>query len=419
MAVTEATMTLSTEERERLRSSLLPGGYGRGTFAYEATEGYVPYARSGHGCFLVDDRGVQLIDVNNNMTVNVHGNAHPEIIAAVQEQMSKGLMSLGISNETELDLAKTLIDRIWWAEQVRFANSGTEAVMLAARIARASTGRDTVLILEPSYHGTSDVVLPSMGAYGERGVPKSSLDSSLRVTPHDLSELEAAFSNFGRDIAGVILDLCSGRTGLVPLSQEYVDRARQLADEAGAMLIIDEVVTFRSALAGLHSTYEVVPDLLVLGKSIGGGLPIGAVVGNQESMGELNAGRAEHLEHGGTFTANPLTMAAGTAALRLFDAAAIDRLNGLGERLEHLVTPGASPYGWNFRRVGSVFRMVPDVDGNAAKKDAQKSFYQAAFCRNVLSTGSGLSCLSTPMDESIIDQIASSLIEAAQATSLR
>lgn len=410
-------MGYTIAERDQLRSRVLSGGVGRSSLSVEV-DSRVPYAVDAAGFSLTDDEGRVLIDVNNNMTVNLHGHAHPQIVATAEAQMRRGLISLGVPNDCELDLADSLVQRIPWGEQVRFANSGTEAVMLAIRVARAATGRDEVIIFDPSYHGTADAVLPSMGDYGARGVPRASDRASLRVPPHAIDVLEGTVRAHKADLAAIVIDLCSSRAGMIPLTVDYVHRARELADEVGAYLIIDEVVTFRHAVGGYHSQYGVTPDLLTLGKTIGGGFPIGAVVGTAAALAELDPGRTPHIEHGGTFTANPVTMAAGTEALRLFDAAEVDRLNRLTKRLADALTAPAADCGWSFRAAGSVFRLWPELSGASERTHAQHELYRQSYQRGLLTTASGLCCLSTPMNDAVIDDIAQRQLDALAAVSL-
>lgn len=397
------------------RARLLPGGVGRGSLAYPLADGRIPFAVSASGCRITDDRGVELLDVNNNMTVNLHGHAHPVIQAAVRRRMDEGLVSLGLSNADEFDLADLLLERLPWGDWVRFANSGTEAVMLAVRLARAATGRDRIIVQDPGYHGMADAVLPSMGAYGHRGAFAG--ESTVTVAPRDLEQLEAVFDRHGGGVAALVLDVCSSRGGMISHSQEYVDRARELTSAYGALLIVDEVVTFRVGVSGLLSRYGVVPDLLTLGKTIGGGYPVGAVVGTAGTRGLLDPSDPDHIEHGGTFTANPITMSAGAAAMRLFDAAASERLEALSARLESRVGDRLEGTGWEFRRIGSVFRLWPTAEEASQRAGAQKALYRSFYENGVLSAGSGLSCLSTVMDEAVVDEIAEAAVRAAAAIS--
>lgn len=399
-----------TRDWEHLRS-LLPGGYGRSSFAVGDRS---PMVRRAHGYWVEDTDGRRLIDINNNMSVNLHGHAHPRITEAVKERIDDGLISIGIANSDELLLAEALIERSPWAEQVRFSNTGTEVVMLALRVARAGTGRDLVVVHAPGYHGTADAVLPSLGVRGVRGVPGPSAGQTLAIPRGDLDALYRAFEDHGEQIAAVLIDLCANRAGLTPLSAEYVAAAQDLARRSGAYLIVDEVVTYRNAYSGLVGEYGITPDIAVLGKTIGGGYPIGAIIGTRQALAPLDpTGFA--LEHGGTFTANPLSMAAGTTSLELFDAAQVARLNGLGARLEEGLSERFAGTDWEVRRSGSVFRLWPAAWSPEERAAAMKAAFWAQYERGVLSSSSGLSTLSTVMDEEVVDQLIEG-IGAAAAT---
>ena len=401
----------SAPDLESVRSALLPGGYGRSSLD---VGGRSPLVRRASGCWLEDHDGRRLIDVNNNMTVNLHGNAHPRIVDVVSQRMTEGLISLGIANADELELASTLVGRVPGAEQVRFTNTGVEAVMLALRLARASTGRERILILSPGYHGTADVVLPAMGERGTRGVPHGVVAATTTIPRNDVRALVEAFDRHGDEFAAVLLDLCANRAGLTALSSEFAATAAELAHRYGAQLIIDEVVTFRIAYAGLAREYGLRPDMTVLGKTIGGGFPIGAVVGSRRALAPLHsAGPA--LEHGGTFTANPISMAAGTVTLELFDRHAVQRLNDLGAQLEAGLHGELDGTGWEFRRSGSIFRLWPAGWTPQTRPAAQRSLFWAWYDQGVLGSGSGLSSLSTAMDEETVDRLVERLRSTARA----
>jgi glutamate-1-semialdehyde 2,1-aminomutase len=412
-------MTYTPAEFDSLRHGLLPGGVGRGSLNISLDDGRVPYAVAASGYTLRDELGTELIDINNNMTVNLHGHAHPAIVQAVQDRFAEGMISLGIGNAFELELTGLLLDRVTWADRVRFANSGTEAVMTAVRIARAATGRSKILAFSPGYHGLGDSLLPAMGDYGLRGLSEGTAADTLRIPPGDLDALEAAFASHGEEIAAFVVDLCAVRTGFTPMTPEFVARARELTSSAGALLIVDEVVNFRNAYHGQHTLYGLTPDLLTLGKIIGGGFPVGAVLGGAETMRMLDPGDPAHIEHGGTFTANPITMSAGAAAMRMFDEAAVARLNGLCERLESNVAEAARTAGWAFCRNGSAFRLLAADAAADDRPGLQHALYRTSYARGLLASASGLCALSTVMDEAVIDAVSERLIEAALATPAR
>ena len=200
--------------------------------------------------------------------------------------------------------------------------------------------------------------------------------------------------------AALVLDFLPNRAGLIPLTPDYVARAVALCREHGILLIADEVISLRLRLRGLAADYGVVPDLVVLGKLIGGGHPVGAVAGPAAVMGELDPSTEHGLEHGGTFSANPVTMEAGLATLELLDEPAIDRLNALGDDARMALAAKVAPLGWEVRGTGSMIRLDP-----AALPDPPalaRALWWEAYDRGVLLVPNGLATLSTPMDEGVV-----------------
>lgn len=407
-------MPSTLDDLDSLSRKLLPGGVGRGSLAVSLADGRVPTAVSASGVHIVDDEGAQLVDLNNNMTVNLHGHAHPKVLETVTSLFADGMISLGMGNHHEVQLAALLQERVVWPDKVRFANSGTEAVATAVRLARATTGKSKVVIFSPGYHGMGDSVLAAMGEYGQRGVPTGTASETLTIPPGDLDSLEHIFTDHGDNIAALLIDTCASRTGFSPLAQSYVSRARELTSRHGALLIVDEVVNFRNAYRGLHSIYDVTPDLLVLGKIIGGGFPVGAVLGTAQAMQLLDASDPDHIEHGGTFTANPVTMGAGLVTLQMFDEPAVDRLNVLCERLDTNVASELQREGWTFRRNGSAFRVFPEAAAPDKRAALQRELYRTAYAQGLLTSASGICALSTVMDDALIDQVSDPLIAAVR-----
>jgi glutamate-1-semialdehyde 2,1-aminomutase len=348
-----------------------------------------------------DEAGAELIDLNNNFTVLVHGNAHPEIHAAAVAAIEDGTC-FGLPTSAELDHAEALVGRVPWAEQVRYTSSGTEAVMTAVRIARATTGRSKIAMLRPAYHGTADAVLPAEGPEMERGIPRGVLDDLVLLRHNDLDDVRAAVAP--GDVAAVILDLMPALGGCVPLDVDFVMAVETAAAEAGTMLIVDEIISFRLAATGFaFERFHLEPDLLVVGKTIGGGFPVGAVLGRAETMAILDPSQRESIYHGGTFSANPVTMHAGRVALDLLDEAAIARLNDLGDYARKRFADALG--GWRASGVGSVLRLDPPHRSDAAKR----ALFWAAYRRGLLLSGSGTLSLSTPMNRSVVDEAAKRL----------
>ena len=363
--------------------SRLPGGSTRATLF---TPPVPPYGVRGNGYTLVDADGHEVIDLQANLTALVHGHAHPAIVAAVTEAAAAGT-SFGLPTAAEVELAGHLVARIGCVERVRFANSGTEAVMLALRVARAFTGRAKILRFRGCYHGSYDGVSDD----GARGVAPEVWRSVVTVPFGDEEAFRAAVAEHGDELACVLVDLMPNRIGLVQATPSF---ARLLREETAAreiLLVADEVITFRLATSGLHALYGIAPDLVTLGKTIGGGLPVGAYGGRADVMAVTDPREPGAVELGGTFNANPLTMRAGLVAMELLDAAAIDRINRLGDWLR-------GELGWRGYDVtgrGSLLQL----------RGTDLERWWRLYRAGVLVARNGLVAISTPMDDDTLDEV--------------
>jgi glutamate-1-semialdehyde 2,1-aminomutase len=389
---------------------LLPGGYGRSTYY---TGRPSPYAVRGAGYRVWDDRGLELIDANNNFTSLIHGNAHPEITQAAITALSAGA-SWGIPNLYEWELADLLLERLPTLDQVRFTNSGTEAVMAAIRIARAATGRDRIVVTQGGYHGTSDVALAAGGPAYTRGVTDGVTRDVTPIPLNDVQALRDAVESAPDQYAAIILDLLPNRAGLLRITQDFVTTARELASRHGIVLIIDEVISLRLGLHGLSGAYGIAPDLLTTGKTIGGGFAVGAVVGIADLMSEVDPTRAGSLPHGGTFSGNPVSMAAGAAALRLYPESEIERLNTLGDLARATIQAGLAGSGWEIRGWGSLLRAVPE-GSQKVPEELQHRLWWESYYRGLLGSPANLLSLSTPMNKAVVDDIVDRLTDAVWA----
>ena len=389
---------------------LLPGGYGRSTYYTGAPS---PYAIKGEGYRVWDDRGRELIDANNNFTSLIHGNAHPEITEAATKALTTGA-SWGIPNLYEWELAELLLGRLPELDQVRFANSGTEAVMSAIRIARASTGRERVIVTKGGYHGTSEVALVPGGPAYQRGVTRGVIDDVTAVPLNDVEFLRQAVEAAPDAYAAIILDLLPNRAGLLTINEDFVRTARELATRHGIVLIIDEVISLRLGYSGFSGEYGVSPDLLTTGKLIGGGFPVGAVCGKAELMAEVDPTRPGSLPHGGTFSGNPVSMAAGSVALRLYTEEEVTRLNQLGDTARATVNARVADAGWEIRGRGSLLRAVP-AGAEKMDEDTQHRLWWASYERGLLGSPANLLSLSTPMDQQVVADITDRLADAVLA----
>lgn len=386
---------------------LLPGGIGRTSLAVgDAT----PFVVRGQGYRVWDHDGRELIDANNNFTVAIHGHAHPEIVEAAERALRNGA-SFGLPNRCEWDHAELLLRRLPALDQVRYTNSGTEAVMTALRVARASTGRDACLVVQGGYHGTSDVALCAGGDRYTRGVPQAVVDTVAAVPLNDAARLQETIERDPGRYAAVLIDLLPNRAGLVAVSPEFVKLARDLTTRHGIVLIFDEVISLRLGPQGLSGVYGVTPDLLTAGKIIGGGFPVGAVVGREEVMRELSVALPNFLEHGGTFTGNPVSMAAGAVSLRLLTEDAIARLNRLGDEARQFVEARVADAGWEVRGRGSLLRPFLR-DAEVVEGELQRRLWWAAYNRGLLLTQANCAALSTPMTEAVVADVAERLADA-------
>jgi glutamate-1-semialdehyde 2,1-aminomutase len=349
-----------------------------------------PYLRRGRGFEVVDESGRTLIDAQNNYTALVHGHAHEAVTEAAQAAVSES-SCFGLPTRWEIDLAEHLQDRVPTLERMRFTNSGTEAVMTAIRVARRVTGRPRVLRFDGAYHGSYDAVIDG------GGVSPGLEAETVRVPFGDVDRLQAAVETYGEEIACVLLDLMPNRAGLRPASHAFADAAQQAARDCGALLLVDEIITARLVPAGLHIEYGLRPDLLTLGKMVGGGFPVGVFGGTAETMSVLEPGVDDPLGHGGTFTANPVTMRAGFAAMAHFGADEVARINRLGDRLRNeLLDRGHDVTGR-----GSLLRLHPRSTDAEARHRLWWQLYEAG----VLVAGNGLMALSTPMRDATVDEI--------------
>lgn len=410
-----ASQTSSAGAEERLRRGprghlLLPGGVGRSTLSVGED---TPLVVRGEGYKLWDDSGREVIDANNNFTVGVHGHAHPEIVEAAEHALRDGA-SFGLPNLYEWAHAELMLERFPTLDQVRYTNSGTEAVMTAVRVARASTGRDAVLVVHDGYHGTSDVALCASGDKYTRGVPQGVVNDVTLVPINDTDRLREAIEAEPERYAAVLIDLLPNRAGLIAVSPEFVHLARDLTTQHGIRLIVDEVISLRLGFRGLSGEYGINPDLATVGKIIGGGFPVGAVIGREEIMRELAVTKPGYLEHGGTFTGNPVSMAAGAVSLRLYTEEAIARLNRLGDEARQSLAARIQDAGWEVRGRGSLFRPFPNGVVHL-DNDLRKRLWWAAYDRGLLLTQANCVSLSTPMTDEVVADVVERLSDAVLA----
>ena len=332
--------------------------------------------------FMTRGRGAEIEDVDGRGYVDwvmswgplIFGHADPETLAAVVEAAERGT-SFGAPTEAEVELAAEIVDAVPSVEMVRLVSSGTEAAMSAIRLARGATRRDRLIKFAGCYHGHADALLASagsgiatLGIPGSPGVPSGAAADTIVCPYNDIDAVAAAVAQWGEGLACIVVEPVAGNMGVVPPEPGFLEALRGLCDACGALLVFDEVITgFRVARGGAQERFGVVPDLTVLGKIVGGGLPLAAFGGRAEVMEQLAPAGAVY--QAGTLSGNPLATAAGLSVLRrLRDDAVYERLETAGARLEE----GLAPFG-SVQRVGAMLTVFM-TDGPV------KRFEQAQAC---------------------------------------
>lgn len=304
----------------------IPGGVNSPVRAFRAVGGTPVFFDKAAGAYLYDADGKRYIDYVQSWGPMVLGHTHPEVISTVIERVKSGL-SFGAPTEVETQLAEEICKILPSMDMVRFVNSGTEATMSAIRLARGYTGRDTIIKFEGCYHGHSDSLLIkagsgalTMGVPSSPGVPAALADHTVTLNYNDIEGVKQAFAEIGEQVACVIVEPVAGNMNCVPPLPGFLECLREQCDQAGTVLILDEVMTgFRVALAGAQGHYGITPDLTTLGKVIGGGMPVGAFGGKREIM-EFIAPIGP-VYQAGTLSGNPVAMAAGLKTLELIQQA--------------------------------------------------------------------------------------------------
>jgi len=302
----------------------LPGGGTRSSYHFEP---FPLVLRSGRGDYCVDLDGRARLDLNANFGVNIHGQCFGPVVAAVAGQAQRALC-FAAPNALEDALAERIARRFARPVRVRFASSGTEAAMAAMRAARSYSGRPLIAKLRGGYHGSSP--LGTAGAPG--AAPTGDPDPSILVAP-DIDALIELVDRRRDDLAGVILEPVLGAGGLIPIAPDRLAELRRRTAHHGQLLMFDEVMMFRVAPGGVQSLIDVVPDLTVLGKLIGGGLPVGALCGAEEIMAVFDPYREGSIALAGTYNGNPMTMAAGIACLDALEPEDYARMDRIAEML--------------------------------------------------------------------------------------
>ncbi len=401
----------------------LPGGNTRTTLYHDP---YPFYAARGEGCRIYDLDGNVRVDFLNNYTSLILGHAHPKVVEAASEQIRQGT-SFGCPTALEVRLADMLKERLPAIDLIRFANSGTEATMMAIRAARAFTGRDKIAKFEGGYHGTHDIaVLGAKAASGPAGTAGSSDEAvagpglprkaaeDVVILPFNRTDETARIVNHYRDaLAAIIVEPVMGAAGIIIPRDGFLQFLREITKRHGILLIFDEVMTFRLSYHGAQGRFGVTPDLTALGKIIGGGFPAGAFGGRGDIMAAFDPRRVTgRVDHGGTFNANPVTMAAGIATLTEMTPRSYEELEtltvDLREKLLGVFSRHRIPAQVN--QIASLFNIhftaeeVSDYrSGRASNVELLHQVCLAMLNHGIFLASRGMGCLSTPISSTEVD----------------
>ncbi len=356
-------MTSHNEELFTASQKVIPGGVNSPVRAFRSVGGTPLFFQRGQGAFVWDADGKQYTDYVGSWGPMIVGHCHPEVVKAVQDAAAQGL-GFGAPTAGELDLANLLCTLLPSLEMVRLVSSGTEATMSAIRLARGFTGRSRIVKFEGCYHGHSDGLLVKAGSgaltFGQpssSGVPAEIAALTTVLDYNDAAGLESCFAEMGQEIAAVIVEVVAGNMNLVTPKREFLDAMRSLCTQYGAVLILDEVMTgFRVSLQGAQGYYGIKPDLVTLGKVMGGGLPAAAFGGRRDIMNCLAPLGAVY--QAGTLSGNPVAVAAGLTTLKLVQVPGFyERLAQRAKQLTEGLTAAAKKHGIAFcaQSVGGMF----------------------------------------------------------------
>ncbi len=415
----------------RRANGVLAGGSTRLTTFFAP---YPIYAVSGSGSRVTDADGVERVDCLNNYMTLIHGHARPEVVEAAVEQIRRG-SCFAMPTEREIELAEIIAERVESVETIRFCNSGSEAVLVAIKAARAYTGRPMVAKCEGAYHGCYDPVEVSLSStpesWGDRdapakvpytaGLPAKVMEDVVVLPYNEVEASRRLIEHHADRLAAIVVDPVPTRIGCVPVRTEYARMVREVASRHGIVLVFDEVASFRVRYRGAQSMVGVAPDLTTFGKIIGGGMPVGAVGGRRDVMSVFDPSKGSpRASHGGTFNANPATMAAGAAAMRLLTEDALDTLNARGDRARERIGAAFEAAGvagqavgagslvmihFNRRELGGYRDVFPDE----SESRRTSALHKALLNRGFIVGAGGLAAISTANTDQEIDDLADAI----------
>lgn len=394
----------------------LPGGDTRRSIFFFPYPIWIDHA---DGCHVYDEDGNDYLDFHNCYTTMILGHGNPDVKAAVKQQLDEGTMALGAFKKLIVEWAQILCDRVESVDQVRFTCTGTESVMMALRAARATTGREKIVMEYGGYHGAYDAVVFPPDA---TGLPKDLMANTILVPYNDKEALQRTLDEHSGEVAAVILEGLMGAAGMVPAKDDYLKFVREITRKHEIVFILDEIISFRLDPGGMQHIEGIQPDLTTLGKIMAGGTAMACFGGRRDLM-QLYSPENQVLHHAGTLNANPLSAAAGIAQLKQITPDLITRLNTLGESL-------ASGMREAFRKanikgqvtgMGSLcnvhFGPEPIVDGHTARdttnKDVLHLFHLSLLNRGILTPERAMFCMSSPMTEADVKTAVSAVEDVA------
>jgi glutamate-1-semialdehyde 2,1-aminomutase len=416
----------------------MPGGNTRHSVALDP---YPVYVVSGRGCRVTDVEGEERIDFLGNFTSLILGHADPEVLRAVHARIDQGT-AFAAPTESDVALAELLVDRVPAIDRLRFCNSGSEAVMLAVKAARAFTGRPAIAKVEGAYHGLYDYAQISEastpGDWGpddrpasvpEAGLSRRVADDVVVMPWNDADACERLIDAHRSTLAAVILDPLPLGLSMIAPRPDFLQRLQEVTRRHGILLIADEVLTFRLGHEGASALLDVDPDLVCLGKIIGGGFPVGAVGGRADVMEVFDHTHPQgwRVHHGGTYNGNPVTMVAGLATMRQLTPQVFARLDQLGDmlrgRLREMLADRGTPaqvFGrgslFSVRLTGEPLRNYRDIRRHVEAQPAYRRICHEMLGLGILMSQRGiLGCLSTPMAEPELDTFVVALDQALSA----
>jgi glutamate-1-semialdehyde 2,1-aminomutase len=373
---------LMTKNLFKAAQEHIPGGVNSPVRAFKSVGGDPVFLSKAQGAYVFDSDGKQYIDYVGSWGPMVLGHAHPDVIKAVQETAANGL-SFGAPTELETQMANKICELMPSIKKVRMVSSGTEAAMSAIRLARGFTGRDKIVKFEGCYHGHADSLLVkagsgalTLGVPTSPGVPADFAQHTLTLSYNNPERVDELFKKMGDQIAAIIVEPIAGNMNCIPGTQEFLDTLRLVCDQHQSVLIFDEVMSgFRVALCGAQSIYNITPDITVLGKIIGGGMPVGAFGGREDIMNHIAPDGPVY--QAGTLSGNPVAMSAGLTTLNLiskpnFFAELTETTKLLVDGLQNVSHAAGIPFTTN--SVGGMFGLF------FTEEDSVTSFEQVMNC---------------------------------------